>query len=138
MADVFSKRLRSQIMAKVRSENTQPEIIVRSFLHANGFRYRIHVATLPGKPDIVLPRYDTVIFVHGCFWHGHPRCRKSALPTSNRDFWVRKIGLNVRRDRKQIRALRALGWRVLVIWGCETRNTMYRFTISSLTAPPPT
>lgn len=122
MVDVFSKSVRSQIMRSVRCTNTQPEMAVRSFLHRNGFRFRVHVPSLPGKPDIVLSRHRTIVFVHGCFWHGHARCKRSALPTSNREFWVRKITLNRRRDREQRRALENLGWRVMVIWGCQTRD----------------
>jgi DNA mismatch endonuclease (patch repair protein) len=123
MADVFSKSMRSQIMGKIHSANTQPEVAVRTFLHAKGFRFRVNVPALPGKPDIVLPRYRTVIFVHGCFWHGHPKCRRSTLPVTNRQFWAQKISQNRRRDRNQIRALQLLGWQVLVIWECQTKTT---------------
>jgi DNA mismatch endonuclease (patch repair protein) len=122
MTDVFSKSMRSQIMGKIRSTNTQPEMTVRSLLHAEGFRFRLHVSALPGKPDIVLPRHRIAIFVHGCFWHGHPKCKRSALPATNRRFWDQKINQNTRRDRKQLRALRSLGWGVLVIWECHTKK----------------
>ena len=122
MADVFSKTVRSEIMGRIRGVNTRPEILVRSFLHTRGFRFRLHAKALPGKPDIVLPRYKTVIFVHGCFWHGHTDCKRSALPSTRRGFWSRKIDGNKMRDREQIRALRSLGWRVVVIWECETKR----------------
>jgi DNA mismatch endonuclease, patch repair protein len=122
MADVFSKSVRSEIMGRIRGVNTRPEMMVRSFLHIRGFRFRLHAKALPGKPDIVLPRYKTAIFVHGCFWHGHSDCKRSALPSSHRGFWSRKISGNKKRDSDQIRALRSLGWCVLVIWECETKK----------------
>lgn len=109
-------------MAGIRGRDTRPEILVRSWLHRRGLRFRLHKAGLPGRPDLVLARYKTVIFVHGCFWHRHPRCRFATTPSTNRAFWHRKFEQNVARDTRQRRELGSLGWRVLVIWGCQVRN----------------
>ena len=122
MADVFSKEKRSWIMGRVKGANTKPEMVVRRWLHAHGYRFRLHRADLPGKPDIVLAKYRTVVFVHGCFWHGHPGCGHADLPASNREYWEKKIGRNVVRDRERRRELRKLGWRVVTIWECSTRD----------------
>ena len=105
-------------MSKIGGKNTKPEILVRKFLFSKGFRYRINVKTLPGKPDIVLPKYKTVIFVNGCFWHGH-NCKKGKLPSSNIDFWRGKISNNKLRDDKNSDLLIKLGWKVIIIWQCE-------------------
>lgn len=112
---------RSWLMSRVRGENTTPELTVRKYLHALGFRYRLHAKELPGKPDIVLPKYRTVVFVHGCFWHRHRGCRYAGIPKSNVKFWMDKFELNVARDKKNAAALRKAGWRCLTIWGCETK-----------------
>jgi DNA mismatch endonuclease, patch repair protein len=120
--DIFSKPKRTQIMSKISGKDTKPEILVRKYLFSKGFRYRKNVKELPGKPDIILPKYKTVIFVHGCFWHGHEGCRKSQLPTSNIEFWTEKIGRNKERDQKEIQELEKLGWKVIVIWQCEIKN----------------
>lgn len=112
---------RSWLMSRVRGENTTPELTVRRYLHALGFRYRLHVKELPGKPDIVLPKYRTVVFVHGCFWHRHRRCRYASMPKSNVEFWIEKFKLNVARDKRNAAALQKAGWRCLTIWGCETK-----------------
>lgn len=117
--DKFDKNKRSEIMKSVKSKNTKPEIIVRRMLHNLGFRFRIHRKDLPGKPDIVLPRYRKVIFVHGCFWHHHEGCKKSQLPETNREFWQEKIEKNRIRDCMNIKKLHELGWGTLVIWECE-------------------
>ena len=108
-------------MSKVTGKDTTPEIIVRRYLFSLGFRFRKNVSELPGKPDIVLPKYKTVVFVNGCFWHGHRNCKKASLPRSNRDFWEQKILRNTSRDRAQKRALKKMGYRVLVVWQCELR-----------------
>ena len=105
-------------MSKVRGRDTKPELFVRRWLHLQGFRFRLHRADLPGKPDIVLPRYHSVVFVHGCFWHGHKGCSRSALPASNRTYWETKIGRNIERDQRNLRRLRRLGWRVITLWEC--------------------
>ncbi len=118
MSDIFSLQKRSAIMSKIGGKNTKPEILVRKFIFSKGFRYRINVKTLPGKPDIVLPKYKTVIFVNGCFWHGH-NCKKGKLPSSNIDFWKEKISNNKSRDDKNSDLLIKLGWKVIIIWQCE-------------------
>lgn len=122
MVDVFSKTKRSQIMSKISGKETKPEILVRKFLFSQGYRYRKNNKKLPGKPDIVLPKYKTVIFVHGCFWHGHKGCKYSALPTSHHEFWAKKIGGNIDRDKLVIKSLKALGWKVITIWQCRIKN----------------
>ena len=119
--DRLSVNRRSWLMSRVRGENTTPELTVRKYLHALGFRYRLHVKELPGKPDIVLPKYRTVVFVHGCFWHRHRGCRYASMPKSNVKFWIEKFKLNVARDKRNAVALRKAGWRCLTIWGCETK-----------------
>jgi DNA mismatch endonuclease, patch repair protein len=121
-ADIFSVKKRSEIMSKVRSKNTKPEIVVRKLLHHLGFRFRLHKKELPGKPDIVLPKYKTVVFVNGCFWHQHEGCKKSKLPKSNRVFWVDKLSNNIKRDKKNICALEDLGWQVIIVWECELKD----------------
>jgi len=119
--DIYSKKKRSEIMSKVRSRNTLPEVSVRRKIHSHGFRFRLHDSKLPGKPDIVLRKYGTAVFVHGCFWHHHG-CSKSKLPASNRAFWKRKILSNVERDKKTAIELKCNGWHTLVIWECEVKR----------------
>ncbi len=109
-------------MAKVRSRDTKPEVLVRSLIHRMGFRFRLHDRRLPGNPDIVLPRHKKIVFVHGCFWHQHEGCPHAARPESNVAYWNKKLDGNMRRDKANLEKLAALGWRVLVIWECETRN----------------
>jgi DNA mismatch endonuclease (patch repair protein) len=118
MGDIVSAAERSRIMAMVPSQNSSPEVAVRRALHAAGFRFRLHGKHLPGKPDIVLPRYKTVVFVHGCLWHWHG-CKRSRMPASNASYWTRKIEGNVRRDTENADALRGAGWSVEVVWECE-------------------
>jgi DNA mismatch endonuclease (patch repair protein) len=119
MADVFTSEQRSSVMRSVGSKDTKPEMQVRRAVHAMGFRYRLHVANLAGKPDLVFPRLRSVIFVHGCFWHRH-RCRRGRrIPKTNREYWETKLSRNVERDRKNRRLLRVEGWRVLVVWECQ-------------------
>ena len=135
--DIFDKNKRSQLMAKVKHKNTKPEIIVRRFLFSKGFRYRINMRILPGSPDVVLPKYKTAIFVHGCFWHGHI-CRAGHLPSSNLDYWETKIAKNIKRDNKKIDDLKMLGWNVIVIWQCEIntskkREAQFAILISQIT-----
>jgi DNA mismatch endonuclease (patch repair protein) len=122
MADVFSKAKRSQIMSKISGKETKPEILVRKSLFAQGFRYRKNDKRFPGKPDIVLPKYKTVIFVHGCFWHCHQGCKKSALPQTNHEFWKNKIQRNADRDKLNQKELKKLGWKIIIIWQCQIRN----------------
>ena len=117
--DTLSPSQRSQVMGRVRSKDTRPELAVRSLLHGMGYRFRLHSTELPGKPDIVLPRHQVAIFVHGCFWHRHPGCRANRTPKSRLAFWRAKFSANVKRDRAARQALRRHGWRVLVVWECE-------------------
>lgn len=121
MADVHSKEIRSYNMSRIRNKDTKPEMLVRKFLHKNGFRYRLHVKDLPGKPDIVLPKYKTVIFIHGCFWHGHEGCKYYVVPKSRTEWWLNKIHANIARDRKDLDSLVSLGWKILTIWECELK-----------------
>lgn len=122
MVDIVDRETRSRMMAAVRSSHTKPEVRVRKYLHAAGLRYRLHVRNLPGAPDIVLPKYRTIIFVHGCFWHQHAHCAKAKLPTTNRSFWSEKLAGNARRDYLIRKVLLEEGWKVLIVWECETRD----------------
>ena len=119
MADNRTKVQRSYNMSMIRSTNTKPEMLVRKFLFNQGFRYRLHSKNLFGKPDIVLPKHNAVVFVHGCFWHGHTNCKFAKVPSSNISFWVDKIEKNSKRDKKYARLLKKSDWRVLIIWECE-------------------
>jgi len=125
MADVHTQKQRSYNMSRIRSKNTKPEMIVRSFLHKQGYRFRLHDKTLPGKPDIVLKKYKTVIFVHGCFWHGHKNCKYFVVPKTRTKWWLNKINGNIARDKKAQRELRKLGWKVINIWGCKVKKGSY-------------
>lgn len=120
--DHLSPAARSANMAKIKGKNTRPELVVRQTLHAMGYRFRLHRRDLPGSPDIVLPRYRTVVFVHGCYWHRHVGCARSTMPQTRQDFWQTKFARTVERDRAQAERLVAAGWNVAVIWECETRN----------------
>jgi DNA mismatch endonuclease (patch repair protein) len=120
--DPFGPAKRSEIMSHIRGKDTDVEKKVRSLLHSLGYRFRLHVDGLPGKPDIVLPKYASIVFVHGCFWHGHNRCKRASIPQTNREFWTQKISGNVQRDRRTTRELHKLGWKVLVVWQCQTKN----------------
>lgn len=110
-------------MSHVKGKDTKPEILVRSLVHKLGYRFRKHKSDLPGKPDIVLPKHRKVIFVHGCFWHGHNKCTRSSRPSSNKSFWKKKLDTNITRDKRNIHNLKSQGWEVLIIWSCEIRNT---------------
>lgn len=132
MADIVDKETRSRMMSGIRGKNTKPEMIVRRALHKAGYRYRLHAKDLPGKPDIVLPKYRTVIFVHGCFWHHHD-CKNFKWPKTREEFWRKKIEGNVKRDKRAYAALEALGWKVVIIWECETREKKDNFKIPNLT-----
>lgn len=122
MADNLTKEQRKKAMSRVRQRDTKPEKIVRSLLHRAGFRFRKNVSSLAGKPDIVLPKYKTVVFVHGCFWHQHENCRKAARPASNSGFWNAKLDKNVARDKENIRQLKEAGWKIITVWECELSN----------------
>lgn len=126
MADVKTPEQRSRNMAAIKGKDTKPEMIVRKYLFARGLRFRIQVRKLPGNPDIVLPKYKTVIFVNGCFWHGHEGCRYFRLPKSNVEFWEEKIECNVARDVRNEAELKALGWRVIWVWECEIKTVAQR------------
>lgn len=122
MSDVVSSEIRSRMMSGIRGKDTKPELTVRKALFAAGFRFRLHRRDLPGVPDVVLPGKRVAIFVHGCFWHMHSGCKNAKLPSSRQDFWREKLGRNIERDKKNIDALIDLGWRVLVVWECATRE----------------
>jgi DNA mismatch endonuclease, patch repair protein len=142
MADIVNKATRSRMMAGIKGKDTSPELQIRRVLHSHGFRYRLHVKTLPGKPDIVLPKYRTAIFVHGCFWHQHPGCKRAVMPASNARFWKVKLDGNTRRDVHNIRELERLGWQCLVVWECElncstTQKHLIRNVQQGLSRPNP-
>jgi DNA mismatch endonuclease (patch repair protein) len=120
--DIFDKSKRSWIMSHVKGKDTKPEILVRSIVHRLGFRFHKHKSNLPGKPDIVLAKHRKVIFVHGCFWHGHKKCTRSSRPQSNKSFWVEKLDKNITRDKRTKRELELQGWKILIVWTCETKN----------------
>lgn len=122
MADVFTPEKRSEVMSRIRSKNTRPEETVRKWLFNNGFRYRKNVAALPGKPDVVLPKYGAVVFVHGCFWHGHEGCKYFVVPKTRIEWWLAKINRNREKDNESLALLMATGWRVFVLWECELRR----------------
>lgn len=127
MTDIMSSAERSARMSKVRQADTEPELVLRRALHALGYRYRLHPKDLPGRPDIVLPRFAVAIFVHGCFWHGHA-CRAGRLPTSNTSYWSSKIDANRARDAAKELALESAGWHVLTVWECEIKSLAVRQT----------
>ena len=120
--DKISPEKRSRNMARVKGKNTKPEMLVRSLLHKMGYRFRLHVKKLSGNPDIVLPRYKAVIFVHGCFWHGHEGCKRATMPATGTEFWHAKITSNKQRDKRNIAALKNSGYRCLTIWQCEVKD----------------
>jgi DNA mismatch endonuclease (patch repair protein) len=123
MVDTITPEKRSWVMSRIRSKNTKPEMRVRSLLHMMGYRFRLHRKDLPGKPDIVMTKYKAVIFVHGCFWHHHNKCRDGKLPKSKLDYWEPKIKKNVERDKEHIKDLKFQGWKVFTIWECQTKKT---------------
>ena len=120
--DTLTPERRSWNMSRIRSSDTTPERLVRSLLHRMGYRFRLQRKDLPGRPDIVLPRYRTVVLVHGCYWHRHPNCRLAYTPKSNQEFWETKFAENVSRDSRQCEELGAMGWRVIIVWECETKE----------------
>jgi len=122
VVDTVTKTRRSEIMSRVRGKDTGPELVVRRLVHAMGYRFRLHRKDLPGTPDLVFPRLHSVIFVHGCFWHRHPGCKRTRTPKSRTAYWAEKFERNVQRDRANRRLLRQGAWRVLTIWECETVN----------------
>lgn len=122
MVDTLTVEQRSRLMSHCRGKNTKPEKVVRSVLHEMGYRFRLHRRDLPGSPDIVLPKYKTAIFVHGCFWHRHSGCKKATMPKDNADYWTRKMAENIERDERKQHALLDLGWNVAVVWQCATEK----------------
>lgn len=120
--DVVSSSKRSEMMSGIKGRNTRPEIQIRRFLHSKGFRFRLHRKELPGSPDIVLPKYNACIFVHGCFWHRHENCRYTTTPATRSEFWRAKFAANVERDRRNLSSLLFSGWRVLIVWECGLRE----------------
>ena len=130
--DVHDKETRSYNMSCIKGKNTKPEEIVRKYLFSQGFRYRKNDKRLPGTPDIVLPKYKTVIFVNGCFWHGHEGCRYFVVPKTNTEFWVNKIETNKQRDIRKINDLQALGWKVIIVWECELKKHRFLDSMNNL------
>jgi len=135
MPDVVDKETRSRMMSGIKGKNTKPEMVVRSFLHRQGFRFRLHSKTLPGKPDIVLPKFKTVVFVHGCFWHRH-LCQQFVWPKARMAFWKEKLEGNVARDKRKQRTLRLLGWNVITLWECGISETSLKRLQRKLVALP--
>jgi len=132
VADVHTIEQRRYNMQQIKATNTKPEMLVRKFLHTNGFRYSLHKKTLPGKPDIVLPKYKTVIFIHGCFWHGHSNCKYFTIPKTRTEWWSNKINSNKANDVKAVKALKKEGWKVIVIWECKLKSKKKEQTFSLL------
>jgi len=132
--DRLTKDRRSWNMSRIKGKDTGPERAVRSLLHRMGYRFRLHAKGLPGKPDIVLPKYKTVVFVHGCFWHRHRGCINCTTPTNNREFWAKKLDGNAARDRSHMRALRKVGWKAVVVWECglATPEVLKRQLVNAL------
>lgn len=119
-------------MSQIKGKNTKPEMIVRRFLFGKGFRYKLHDKSLPGKPDIVLPKYKAILFIHGCFWHGHKGCKYFKLPVTRQEYWHPKIENNIKRDEEAVKTLRNLGWRVFTIWECELKKDIMAQTLNGL------
>jgi DNA mismatch endonuclease, patch repair protein len=132
MADVHTAQQRSYNMSRIRSTHTKPELLVRKFLHAHGYRYKLHDKTLPGKPDLVLPKHRTVIFVHGCFWHGHTNCKYYVVPKTNTDWWLNKITINKTNDTRALKALKKDGWKIITVWECDLKPAKVEKTLSNL------
>jgi DNA mismatch endonuclease (patch repair protein) len=124
MTDIYTSAQRSEVMAKVRGRDTAIERLLRSALHRFGLRFRLNVSTLPGRPDIVFPRYRTVVFVHGCFWHRHKGCKRASVPQSNQPFWEARFSANLKRDQLVAETLQKTGWQVLVVWECEIARNL--------------
>ena len=132
MADVHDKKTRSYNMSRIRAKDTKPELLVRKFLFENGFRYRLHQKKLPGKPDLTLRKHNTVIFVNGCFWHGHQGCRYFVIPKTRTEWWTTKILATAEKDLKNYEELRRQGWKVIVIWECELKGEKQREALENL------
>jgi len=133
MADIHSPLIRSYNMSRIKSKNTKPEMIVRKYLFSNGYRFRLHDKKLPGSPDIVLPKYKTIIFINGCFWHGHSGCRYFVIPKTRTQWWTDKINKNITNDELNINKLTSDGWKVISVWECELKSSAAESTLLSLT-----
>ena len=132
MADAYSKETRSYIMSQIGSKDTKPELLVRKYLFSRGLRFRKNDRRYPGTPDIVLPKYRTIVFVHGCFWHLHPGCKYAALPSSNVDYWGNKLLGNCDRDKRNQKKLTEMGWKVIVVWECQLKKDIREETLDGL------
>jgi DNA mismatch endonuclease (patch repair protein) len=132
MSDVHSKAQRSYNMSRIPSADTKPEMLVRKFLHAQGFRYTLHDKKLPGRPDIVLPKYKTLVFIHGCFWHGHAHCKYYVVPKTRTGWWLHKINTNKANDAKAMKALKKEGWKIITVWECKLKPAKMEKTLRSL------
>lgn len=132
MTDVHSSEVRSFNMSQIKDKNTKPEMLVRKFLFANGFRFRLHVKKLPGKPDIVLPKYKTVVFVNGCFWHAHEGCKYFVIPKTRTDWWLNKLSINKQKDGENFSRLALSGWKIIVIFECELKSKKRIQTLRNL------
>lgn len=132
MTDVHSKETRSFNMSRIRAKDTKPELLIRKYLFSKGFRYRVNVKKLPGKPDIVLPKYKTVIFIHGCFWHGHENCKIAHLPQTRTDYWEAKIQKNIARDFTNHEKLKKAGWNIMTIWECQLKPKIRQQTLEGI------
>lgn len=132
MADVHEPEVRSYNMSRIRSKNTKPEVTVRKYLHSKGLRFRIHAKELPGKPDIVLPKYKTIVLINGCFWHGHKDCKYFQRPKTRPEFWKLKIQTNKEKDTINHKLLTQIGWKAIVLWTCELKPDKLNFTLSNL------
>lgn len=132
MADVHTKAQRSYNMSRIKGKNTKPEMLVRKYLHAQGYRYKLHDKTLPGKPDLVLPKYKTVIFIHGCFWHGHNNCKYFTIPKTRTGWWSEKINKNTANDKKAMKLLKKDGWKIITVWECKLKPAKLKQTLTSL------
>lgn len=132
MPDVHTKAQRSYNMSRIKGKDTKPEMLVRKYLHAQGFRYKLHDKTLPGKPDLVLPKYKTVIFIHGCFWHGHTNCKYFKIPQTRTQWWTDKISYNKSKDRQTVKAIRKDGWKIIIVWECNLKKGKAEKTLNKL------
>jgi DNA mismatch endonuclease, patch repair protein len=132
MADVHSKEVRSFNMSRIKGKDTKPEMLVRKFLFANGLRYKLHDKKLPGKPDMVFPKFKTIIFIHGCFWHGHDDCKYFVVPKTKTEWWLNKINGNKKKDVENIMSLKNDGWKILTVWECDLKGQKKEETLKSL------
>jgi DNA mismatch endonuclease, patch repair protein len=130
MADVHTQQQRRFNMQQIKGKNTKPEMLVRKFLHAHGYRYKLHDKALPGKPDLVLPKYKTVIFIHGCFWHGHEHCKYFVVPKTRTEWWTEKINKNIANDERAVKLLKKAGWKIITIWDCNLKPVKLEQTLA--------